>query len=212
MTNTHEWCAPGIDSQTQHAQEQPVDDLPWWSTRMAGRKPVYIPDVAELAEDAAAEKAVFLAQGARSLLCLPMADRDSEGKLWGFVGFDVMRPDYRWTESDIGLLQLLVQVIGRTIRRLEIFAHLQDNEKALQRQARLQDLLMEISSTYISLPRELVDSVIETSLGNPGDFVGADRANLFSYDFARTVPATVTNGARRGSSPKSTSCRTCRTP
>jgi PAS domain S-box-containing protein len=183
MTNTHEWCAPGIDSQKQRAQEQPVDDLPWWSTRMAGREPVYIPDVAELGEDAAVEKAEFLAQGIRSLLCLPMAD--SEGKLWGFVGFDVMRPDYRWTESDIGLLQLLVQVIGSTIRRLEIFAHLQDNEKALQRQARLQDLLMEISSTYISLPHELVDSVIETSLGNLGDFVGADRAYLFNYDFAR---------------------------
>ncbi len=185
ITNTHEWCSRGIASQMRRSQDQPVERLPWWKARMATGEPVLIPDVCALPDEAAAEKAEFLAQGIRSLLCLPMVD--SSGRLGGFVGFDVVSRAHAWAESDVGLLQLLVQVIGSTIKRLDTFARLQESEKALQRETRLQDLLMEISATYISLPLDRVDSVIETSLGHLGDFVGADRAYLFAYDFQRHI-------------------------
>ncbi|UHD15379.1 response regulator [Thiocapsa bogorovii] len=185
MTNTHEWCAPGTVSQMERWQDQPVEGLPWWKARMATGKPVLIPDVSALPQEAATEKAEFLVRGIRSLLCLPMVD--SGGKLGGFVGFEALRPEHAWAKSDFGLLQLLVQVIGSTIKRLDTFAHLQDSEKALQRETRLQDLLMEVSATYISLPLDRVDAVIETSLGHLGDFVGADRAYLFDYVFERQI-------------------------
>ena len=185
MTNTHEWCAPGIACGMGRAQDQPVEGIPWWKARMAAGEPVLIPDVAALPDEAAAEKAELLAQGIQSLFCLPMVD--SGGRLGGFVGFETFRPGHTWAESDLGLLQLLVQVIGSTLKRLDTFARLQDSEKALQRETRLQDLLMEISATYISLPPDRVDSVIETSLGHLGDFVGADRAYLFDYDAERHI-------------------------
>jgi PAS domain S-box-containing protein len=185
MTNTHEWCSPGIASQMGRVQDQPFEQLPWWKARMATGEPVLIPDVGALPDEAANEKAEFLAQGIRSLLCLPMVENG--GKLSGFVGFDALRPGHAWAESDMGLLQLLVQVIGSTIKRLDTFARLQASEKALQKETRLQDLLMEISATYISLPLDRVDSVIETSLGHLGDFVGADRAYLFDYVFQRQI-------------------------
>ncbi|EGV18349.1 response regulator [Thiocapsa marina] len=188
MTNTHEWCAPGTPSRMERSQDQPVDQLPWWKARMATGEPLLIPGVAALPDDAGAEKAEFLTRGIGSLLCLPMVA--SGGTLGGFVGFDALHPRHAWAKSDIGLLQLLVQVIGSTIKRLDTFAHLQDSEKALQRETRLQGLLMEISSTYISLPLDRVDSVIETSLGHLGDFVGADRAYIFDYVFERQI---VTN-------------------
>jgi PAS domain S-box-containing protein len=200
MTNTHEWCAPGIASQMGRSQDQPVEQMPWWKARMATGEPVLIPDVAALPDEAAAEKAEFLLQGIQSLLCLPMVD--SNGRLGGFVGFDAMRPAHAWAESDLGLLQLLVQVIGSTIRRLDTFAHLQDSEKALQRETRLQDLLMEISATYISLPLDRVDLVIETSLGHLGDFVGADRAYLFDYDFGRQIATNTHEWCAQGIEPQ----------
>jgi PAS domain S-box-containing protein len=200
MTNTHEWCAPGIPSQMRRSQDQAVDGMPWWKARMATGKPVLIPDVATLPDEAATEKAEFSAQGIRSLLCMPMVD--SGGRLGGFVGFDALRPEHVWAESDFGLLQLLVQVIGSTIRRMDTFAHLQDSEKALQRETRLQDLLMEISATYISLPLDRVDAVIETSLGHLGDFVGADRAYLFDYDFERQIATNTHEWCAQGIEPQ----------
>ncbi|RKT45115.1 response regulator [Thiocapsa rosea] len=185
MTNTHEWCAPGIASQSGRAPDQPVDGMPWLKARMATGEPVLITEVEDLPDEAAPEKAEFLAQGIRSLLCLPMVENG--GRLSGFVGFDALHPGHAWADSDLGLLQLLVQVIGSTVKRLDTFARLQDSEKALQRETRLQDLLMEISATYISLPLDRVDSVIKTSLGHLGDFVGADRAYLFDYDVERHI-------------------------
>jgi PAS domain S-box-containing protein len=60
-------------------------------------------------------------------------------------------------------------------------------QEALQRQSRLQQLLMEISSTYINLPLEAVESAIQHSLGDLAKFVGADRAYIFDYDFDNQV-------------------------
>lgn len=60
-------------------------------------------------------------------------------------------------------------------------------EEQLLQQTRLQEMLMEISSTYISMPLDHVDSAIEASLGELGEFVGADRVYLFDYDFERQI-------------------------
>ena len=57
-------------------------------------------------------------------------------------------------------------------------------EEALRIQSRLQQFLMEISSMYINLPLESLDLIIHVSLGDLAQFVGADRAYVFSYDFA----------------------------
>ena len=56
-------------------------------------------------------------------------------------------------------------------------------EVELQRQSRLQQLLMEISSTYINIPLDSVASAIQVSLGNLASFVMADRSYIFDYDF-----------------------------
>ena len=60
-------------------------------------------------------------------------------------------------------------------------------EEEMQHQSRLQQLLMEISSTYINLPLDAVESAIQVSLRDLAVFVGADRAYIFDYDFARRV-------------------------
>ena len=57
-------------------------------------------------------------------------------------------------------------------------------EEALRIQSRLQQFLMEISSMYINLPLESLDLIIHVSLGDLAQFVGADRAYVFTYDFA----------------------------
>jgi PAS domain S-box-containing protein len=63
----------------------------------------------------------------------------------------------------------------------------QQAEEALKLQSRLQYLLMEISSTYINLPLDTVGASIHFSLGNLAEFVEADRAYVFAYDFQRQI-------------------------
>jgi PAS domain S-box-containing protein len=181
VDKTHAWRAPDARLQRQQDGEIAFDTMPWWTARMEHLEPIVIPDVDGLPAEAAAERAAFLADGLRSVLALPMAD--SAGRLWGFVGFEVMHEQRTWDDDEVGLLQLLMQVMAATIERLDAFARLQGSEVALQRQTQLQDIMMTMSSTYISLPLDRVDALIETSLGDLASFVGADRGYLFTYDF-----------------------------
>jgi PAS domain S-box-containing protein len=199
-SNTHVWCSEGVDTQTAHIQDPRVETMPRWRALMEGGEPVHIPDVAALPEDAAGERTNLLAKGIGALLCLPMAD--TGGTLWGFVGFDVLHRPRRWTEGDIGLLTLLVQVIGTTIERLDAFSRLQASEEALQRQTRLQEMLMQISSTYISVPLDRVDALVEVSLGELGQLVAADRASVFAYDFERHISRNTHEWCASGIAPQ----------
>lgn len=52
----------------------------------------------------------------------------------------------------------------------------------LEFQEQLKNILIEISSTYINIDLDEVDEMIHHSLHKIGDFVGADRAYIFSYD------------------------------
>jgi len=54
-------------------------------------------------------------------------------------------------------------------------------DEEIKIQSGLKQILMELSSTYINLPLELVDMEINKSLRVMGQFVGADRAYIFDY-------------------------------
>lgn len=67
---------------------------------------------------------------------------------------------------------------------------MKQTEENLRFQTKLQELLMEISNTYINLPIEQFDEKINISLKELGEFVNADRFYIFDYDF---VKQTCTN-------------------
>jgi len=61
------------------------------------------------------------------------------------------------------------------------------SEMELRRQSTLRQMLIEISSAYINLPLDSIEPSIKYSLGVMGKFTGADRANIYSYDFVRRL-------------------------
>ncbi len=60
-------------------------------------------------------------------------------------------------------------------------------EAALAAKARLQRLLVDLSSLYINLSPESIDSAIDSSLGKIAQAVGADRAYIFAYDLSAGI-------------------------
>jgi len=58
---------------------------------------------------------------------------------------------------------------------------------ALQSQSSLQQLLMEIGTQYINLPLDDVEAAINTSMIKLAEFVRADRAYTFAYDFDQQI-------------------------
>jgi PAS domain S-box-containing protein len=126
MSNTHEWCADGIDSQMQNLQDIPVDmALPWFAKRIKALEVIYIPSVADLPPEAAAEKHEFERESIQSLLCVPMIDRSG---LIGFFGFDSVRDRTSWSDDAIVLLRIAGEMLVNALTRKQAEEALRTSE------------------------------------------------------------------------------------
>ncbi|MBE0685957.1 MAG: diguanylate cyclase [Anaerolineaceae bacterium] len=152
MTNTHEWCAPGIEPQISQIQNFPVESIPWLQEIISHFGLIHVPNVNDLPPEANAEKEIFLTQSIRSLVVVPI---EYSKKLIGFVGFDSVRCQKDWGEEDITLLQIYGSIIGRAIIQVK-------NKKELLMRERFFQKLNEISFSFLNARdiEEMLDVVV----------------------------------------------------
>lgn len=130
MSNTHEWCAPGIEPQIANLQGLGADVLPWWMDKLRRFERIHIPRVADLPPEASAEKEILQAQDIQSLIVLPLVYRKT---LIGFLGFDSVRVEKTWSEDDIALLKIVGEIIAGALERKRVEIELrQQRDFALQ--------------------------------------------------------------------------------
>jgi len=169
ISNTHEWCAPGIAPQKDRMQNFPADAIPWWKNRMRELKPLHIPAVEALPPEAETEKKEFRFQDIQSLIFLPM--RNDRGLLMGFFGFDAVRAPRAWPEHQIQMLQVVAGIIGSAINRNAAHRKLGQSEEKYR-------LLIENSRDIIFTltPEEVFSFVSPSSIAllgyPPGQMVG----------------------------------------
>lgn len=115
MDNTHEWCASEIPAMIEMMQNLPLEAFPWWTDRLLRAcETIHVPDILELPPEAEAEKVTLIEQGVKSVLCLPMI---YEGRVAGFLGFDSVRTNKTWPESDVALLRIAGEIIVSALER-----------------------------------------------------------------------------------------------
>ena len=92
----------------------------------------------------------------------------------------------------------------RTLERMveERTRTLRESEEQLRRKSLLEKQLLDISSTYINVRLDETDRVIESSLGDIGRFVQADRVYLFDYDFDQEIGINTHEWCAEGISPE----------
>lgn len=98
INNTHEWCAPGIVPQKDLLQGVPMADVSWWWQQIEQIGYVLIPDLTQLPDSAANERAFLEPQGIQSLCAFPLYQA---GQLTGFVGFDAVLARRDWAEDGV---------------------------------------------------------------------------------------------------------------
>ena len=138
LTNTHEWCASGIESVMDRLQNYPADNMTWWMKQMTPGGCVHIAEVNDIPSEAAALRQELQAEGIRSLLAVPMFDE--RGGLIGFVGVDAVGARRDWKDSQCRALQLVADILASACLRFEAQRRLREREAELmdaQRMARL---------------------------------------------------------------------------
>jgi len=198
MTNTHEWCAEGVEPQMARIQNVPADAMPWWKAQITQLKPVHIPAVAALPAEARAERDEFAAQGIKSLLCLSLVNSKSE--IFGFLGFDAVRKARSYSEQEIEMLQVTADILASALERNRVEAALQRSEALHYKMiSNIGDVIAIIDENGIN--RYKSDN-IETFFGwKPEEVVGhsalanvcpddLDAAQAFIVDLLKTPNAT----------------------
>jgi len=115
-TNTHEWCAKGVQSQLETIIDVDINVYPWWKEQVEKKQIIYIRDVNELPENAAGEKIEFERQGIQTLLCFPIINN---GNLIGYFGFDSVDKVREWSQDQISVIETLANILADALIKVE---------------------------------------------------------------------------------------------
>lgn len=77
-----------------------------------------------------------------------------------------------------------------------------DKDQIIDQQYKLQQLLISISTEYINADLTDIDTLIDQSLQQMGEFVGADRSYIFSYDFESNKTSNTYEWCAKGVGPE----------
>lgn len=122
MSNTHEWCAPGVEPQIHRIQDVSISSYPWIIEQVRQNDYVYLPDIGRLPPEAEAERREFEAQEIKSMLLLPL---ESPGRPLGFIGFDGVRRARVWSDEVITLLKVVAETVAGALARYAMEEELQ---------------------------------------------------------------------------------------
>jgi PAS domain S-box-containing protein len=114
-TNTHEWCAPGIEPQIETLQAVPIPMVEEWAQAHRSGQVVSIERVMGLAPESKL-RVILEAQGIRSVLAAPILDGD---QCLGFVGFDSVQRERNFSRTEERLLLVFCHMFVAVRKQLE---------------------------------------------------------------------------------------------
>ncbi len=159
MSNSHEWCAPGIEPQIDMLQSLPLDIFPWWISRLEKGEPIVVTRVSDMTDEASAEKEILQSQSILSVAVVPLF---MNNLLSGFAGFDSVKVEKSWEQDSIALLHQFCNILSNLIERKRV-------EKALrQSEERNSAILKAIPDNIFRISKD----------GNIIDFIVADHDSL----------------------------------
>lgn len=126
MGNTHEWCREEIEHEINNLENFSVDLFPWWVEKLRAFEIIHIPSVSDLPPQAKAEKEILKLQAVQSILVVPII---YENSLMGYIGFNSVRKEKKWTEESINLLGLVAQIFANALQRKKVRQELTESEQ-----------------------------------------------------------------------------------
>jgi signal transduction histidine kinase/CHASE1-domain containing sensor protein len=114
MSNTHEWCGEGIQTERDNLQDIPFSELPALMESLKALEIVCIPNVSELTDTWKNERQLLKRQGILSLVITPLAQSE---RLIGFIGFEAVKRSYEWEEWQFTMLRIFADRLSGAVER-----------------------------------------------------------------------------------------------
>lgn len=118
----------------------PISHNTWWTSQILTGNPIVLSTIDDLPEEAAEAKKLLQIQDIKSLIVVPLV---SQRGVWGYVGIDIVKEYYQWTEDDQMWFHSLANLIS-------LFIELHRSEKSARiRKIQLQNLYKNMPLAYL---------------------------------------------------------------
>jgi len=104
-------------------------DQSWAMAHLESQEPLIIEDLNDLPKEAHPDKIILESAGIKSILATPLM---SKNNLIGFIGFDSIRDNVKWSEEKISLLKIVGDLLVLAYERKNTEELLQQSEKQYQ--------------------------------------------------------------------------------
>jgi len=168
-SNTHEWCAEGIEAHKPRLQQVPFEAMPWFMDRMYRGEPLMTP-VDDLPEEASKLRDILDDGDIQSLVVLPMTQGES---LVGFVGFDAVTAEKEWAPDMVIILRVLSDAIANALQRKEVEEEMLAAKRDAEEANRLKSTFLANMSHEIRTPLTSIIGFAE-AIGEEVEGLGAD--------------------------------------
>ena len=166
MTNTHEWCADDVSPHIEELQNLPMEIFSWSINKLKKGEILNIENVENLPPEASAEKEEFLRENIKSLIFLPLKRGEN---ITGFIGFDNVKAQEKWSDDDLNLLKISSDIIGNALKRKKTERELEELNNQLknivkERTRKLQESESEKSAILESLLEHIVYQTLDNTI------------------------------------------------
>ncbi len=178
MKNTHEWCTKGTASHKERLKAISLADrFPWFAEIIKGRRVFYVPRLADLPEEAKAEKAEFEFEGIKSLIVVPMF---CGGSLVGALGFDFVARHGIFPQEDVAMFRIAGEIFANAIVR-----------------TRAEEALRRTEERYHNMFENAVEGIYQTT--PEGRFIAANPrlASMLGYGSVEELMSSITDIGRQ---------------
>lgn len=157
--------------------------FPWVLAQILKGETVIISNTGDLPPDAKRDRASFETWGVKSVMVTPLW---SGGSIFGLLTFGNLQRETVWSESVTQRLQLVSQLFASAVSRK------QAEENVIIRR-RIESLMADISSRFISLPVDQIDAEIEGAQGRICECLEVDVSALWQWSDDSPHYLTVTH-------------------
>ncbi len=109
MVNTHLWVAGEPLLEPDQGEEIPLDNFAWFKKTIQKKETIHIPKIKDMPKEASSEKGVYLSQGIKSLINVPIIHNNFAV---GYVGFETSENDKTWDSDEINLIKIIARLIS----------------------------------------------------------------------------------------------------
>lgn len=126
IDSAYHWTSEDIQAKALSFNDFSLEPFRWLRGRIEQLQTVFVFHLADLPEEASAEREIGQALGIQSILAIPLSLKQ---KLVGFMGLNSLGRPKNWAEEDIRLLRLTGEIFVNVLQRKKAEEALQESER-----------------------------------------------------------------------------------